>query len=115
MKKCIKKNSLWWLFLGSIPSFFFLRGIHLLITGGGWISTTDQPIHWILLFLEIIVAAFTICGWFFLWYQEPIILKKKSICIRLFSFKTIIIYIFIIFILHIIRVGFWLQNSVLDI
>ena len=46
-----------WILLGFVPLFFFLRGIHLIYTGGGWIATSNQPIHWILLFLEIFIAA----------------------------------------------------------
>jgi hypothetical protein len=101
-----------WLLLGCVPLFFLLRGIHLILTGGGWIVTSDQHIHWILLFIEMIIAAFTIYVCFFLWYQESYIVNKK-ILRRMISIKTIILTITFTFIIHFVRVGFWIQNSVL--
>ena len=101
-----------WILLACVPLFFFLRGIHLILTGGGWIATTNQPIHWILLFLEIFIAAFSILGCFFLSYQESYGLNKKFL-IKLMSIKTIILTIIFTFSIHFIRVGFWIQNSVL--
>ena len=100
------------LLLGCVPLFFFVRGIHLILTGGGWIASTNQPIHWILLFLEIIIAAFTICGCLFLWYKESYVLNKKILG-GMKAFRTIILAITFIFVIHFIRVGFWIQNSVL--
>ncbi len=110
--KNIQWKKIQWLLLGCVPFFFFFRGIHLLLTGGGWIATTNQHIHWILLFLEIIIAAFTICGCFFLWYQESYVVNKKLLR-RVMATKTIILAITFTFVIHFIRVGFWIQNSVL--
>jgi len=110
--KYIKWKQAWWIILGCIPSFFFLRGIHLILTGGGWIATTDQPIHWILLFLEIFIAAFAAYGCFYVWYKESYVLNKKFLRRSLFI-KTIMINIILTFIIHFIRVGIWIQNSVL--
>jgi len=101
-----------WLLLGCVPLFFFLRGIHLILTGGGWIATSDQHIHWILLFIEMIIAAFTICVCFFLWYQESYIVNKK-ILRRVMAIKTIMLTITFTFVIHFVRVGFWIHNSVI--
>jgi len=101
-----------WILLGCVPLFFFLRGIHLILTGGGWITTTDQPAHWILLYLEILIAAFVVSGCFLLWYQESYVLNKKFLR-RTILIKTIAVGIIFTFIIHFIRVGFWIQNSVL--
>jgi hypothetical protein len=110
------KNVHWekiiWSLLGCVSLFFFFRGIHLILTGGGWIATTDQSFHWVLLFLEIIIAAFTAFLCFFLWYQLSFIFKG-SISRRLLSIKTVMILIIIIFFIHFIRVGFWIKNSFL--
>ena len=92
--------------------FFSFRGIRLLLTGGGWIATTYQHVHWILLFLEIIIAAITICGCFFLLYQESYVVNKR-IRRRVMTIKTIIVAITFTFIIHFIGEGFWIQNSVL--
>lgn len=110
--KNIKWNQIRWILLACVPLFFFLRGIHLIATGGGWIATTDQPTHWVLLFLEIFIAALAICGCVFLWYQESYIFKKKFLR-KSVLIKTITVGILFTFIIHFIRVGFWIQNSVL--
>jgi hypothetical protein len=110
--KNIQWNQIRWILLGCVPLFFFLRGIHLILTGGGWIATTDQTVHWILLFLEIFIAAFALCECFFLRFQESYVLNKKFLR-RTILIKTIKIAIIFTFIIHIIRVGFWIQNSVL--
>ena len=68
--KKIQWKQIQWLLLGFVPLFFFLRGIHLILTGGGWVATINQPIHWILLYLEILLAAFAVSRCFLLWYQE---------------------------------------------
>jgi len=103
-----------WIILSCVPLFFFLRGIHLLLTGGGWITTTDQPIHRILLFLEIFLAIFAAFGCFYAWYQESYVLNKKFLRYSMFI-KTIMLAIIFTFVIHFIRVGFWLKNSVLYI
>jgi hypothetical protein len=109
--KHIQWNQIRWILLGCVPLFFFLRGIHLILTGGGWIAITDQPTHWILLFLEIFISVFAIFGCIFLWYQELNTLNKEFLN-KMMSIKIISISIIIIFIIHFIRVGFWIQNSV---
>ena len=101
-----------WILLSCVPLFFFLRGIHLILTGGGWIATTDQPIHWILLFLEILIAIFAAFGCIYVWYQESYVLNKKFFRNSIFI-KTILIAILFTFVIHFIRVGFWIKNSVL--
>jgi len=110
------KNFQWkqirWILLGCVPLFFFLRGIHLIITGGGWVASTDQPIHWILLFLEIFIAIFSVFGCFFLFYKESFFYSKNNLRNMTFV-KIIITGILFTFIIHFIRVGFWIQNSVL--
>jgi hypothetical protein len=101
-----------WFLLASISLFFFLRGIHLILTGGGWIATTDQPAHWILLFLEIIIAFFAAFGSFYVWFKESYVLNKKLLKRSMFN-RTILFAIIFTFAIHFIRVGFWIQNSVL--
>jgi len=101
-----------WFLLGCVPLFFFLRGIHLLLTGGGWIATTHQLFHWILLFLEISLAAFATGGCFYIWYKETYDLENKILRRNIFI-KAVAITIIVTFIIHFIRVGFWLHNSVL--
>ena len=110
--KNIKWKQIRWILLGCVPLFFFLRGIHLILTGGGWIATIDQPIHWFLLFLEISISGLTIFGCFFLWYKESYALNKNFLN-GSFLIKTITVGIIFTFIIHFIRVGFWIQNSVL--
>jgi hypothetical protein len=110
--KNIKWEKIRWFLLGCVPLFFFLRGIHLILNGGGWIATTDQPIHWILLFLEISIAAFAVCGCFYIWYKESYGSDKEFLRKKILI-KAIVIAIILTFIIHFIRVGFWLQNSVL--
>ena len=109
--KNMQWNQVRWILLGCVPLFFFLRGIHLILTGGGWIATTDQPIHWALLFLEIFIAAISICGCFFLWYRESYALNKKFLR-RMMFIRMIILAILFTFVIHFIRVGFWIQHSV---
>ena len=109
------KNMQWdkirWPLFGCVSLFFFLRGVHLILTGGGWIASTDQPFHWILLFLEIIIAAITACLCFFLCWQESLALKKLR-SRWFFSIKTIMFFSLIIFFIHFVRVGFWIKNSI---
>ena len=111
-----RKNILWkrirWILFGCVPLFFFIRGVHLILTGGGWIATTDQPIHWVLLSLEILIAALAACGCFYVWYKESFSSEKKFLR-RKILMKAIAIAIIFTFGIHFIRVGFWLQNSVL--
>ena len=107
----MKWSKIQWFLLSCVPLFFFLRGIHLILTGGGWIATTDQTIHWILLFLEIFIAAFAVCGCFYIWYKESYGSEKKFLK-RKILIKAIAIAIIFTFSIHFIRVGFWLQNSV---
>ena len=110
------KNRQWkqirWFLLGCVPLFFFLRGIHLLLTGGGWIATAHQWFHWILLFLEISIAAFATGGCFYVWYKGAYDSEKKIRRIKILI-KAVAIAIIVTFIIHFIRVGFWLQHSVL--
>ena len=108
----IKKIQLRWILLGCVPLFFFIRGIHLILTGGGWIATTDQPAHWVLLFLEIIIAAFAVIGCFYMWFKKSYVLNKE-IFQRSIFIKTIIFAIIFTFIIHFIRVGFWIKNTML--
>lgn len=110
--KNIKWKKIRWILLGFVPLFFFVRGIHLIITGGGWIATTDQPIHWILLFLEVFIAAFSSFGCFILCYKELSLLNKEFTG-RVVLIKTITFGIIFTFIIHFIRVGFWIQNLIL--
>ena len=109
--KKIQWTQLRWILLGCVPLFFFLRGIHLILTGGGWIAKSSQPIHWILLFLEIFIAAFAAYGCFYVWYKNYYISNKKIIQKSIFI-RTIISAIISTFIIHFIRVGFWIQNSI---
>lgn len=111
-KKYIQWRQVRWLLLGCVSIFFFLRGIHLLLTGGGWIATINQPAHWILLFLEIFIAFFAAHGSFSVWYKESYVLSKKFIRRAIFI-RTILFAVIFTFIIHFIRVGFWIQNSVL--
>jgi len=101
-----------WILIGCVPLFFFLRGIHLISTGGGWIATTDQPFHWLLLFLEIFIATFSILGCFFLWYKEYYVFSKKFL-FKPILIKSVTVGIIFTFIIHFIRVGFWIQYSLL--
>jgi len=110
--KNMQRKQIRWILLSCVPLFFFLRGIHLILTGGGWIATIDQPIHWILLYLEILIAAFSVCGCFFSWYRESYVLNKKFLR-RTILIKVIAIAMIFTFIIHFMRVGFWIQNSVL--
>jgi len=110
--KNIQRKQLRWILLGCVPLFFFLRGIHLILTGGGWIATKDLPVHWALLFLEIFIAAFATYGCFYIWYKKSNILNKinfqKTIIVR-----KVIFAIIMTFVIHFIRVGFWIQNTML--
>jgi hypothetical protein len=110
------KNLQWkqgrWFLFGCVPLFFFLRGIHLILTGGGWISTTNQFFHWILLFLEVSISAFAVGGCFYLLYTKAYDSEKKFPR-RMILIKAVAIAIIFTFIIHFIRIGFWLQNSIL--
>ena len=107
-----KWNQIRWFLLGFVPLFFFIRGIHLILTGGGWIATTNQPTHWVLLFLEIFISAFTVGGSFYVWYKKFHTKSKKYLKNTIFI-RAVIFAIIFIFIIHFIRVGFWIQNSIL--
>jgi hypothetical protein len=109
--KAIKEYPISWLFLGCVPLFFFLRGIHLIITGGGWIASTDQIFHWLLLSFEIIIAAISVFGCVFLWHHQTFTFNKKRLKDGIPT-KIISIGIIFTFIIHFVRVGFWLQHSV---
>jgi hypothetical protein len=110
--KNIQRYQIQWILIGCVPLFFFVRGIHLILTGGGWIATAEQPVHWVLLFLEIFIATFAILGCFFLWYKKSFVLNKEFLN-KTILIKAITICILFTFIIHFIRVGFWIQNSVL--
>jgi hypothetical protein len=110
--KNIQWKHLRWFLLGCVPLFFFLRGIHLILTGGGWIAKTNQPAHWMLLFLEIFIAAFATFGCFKLWYKKSYVINEKKFQKSIFI-RTISSAIIFTFIIHFIRVGFWIQNTML--
>jgi len=87
--------------LGCVPLFFILRGIHLILTGGGWIATTNQPFHWALLFCEIFIAAFSLYCCFLLFNKKLKSLNNlfpKRIILK----KTITVGIIFTFIIHFI-------------
>ena len=107
--KDIQWKKIKWFFIGCMPMFFFLRGIHLILTGGGWIATVDQPFHWFLLFFEIFIAGFSLLGCFYLLFKE-LLVENIKIFRNLIVIKTIILAIILTFIIHFIRVGFWIQN-----
>jgi len=107
--KSIQVKKIKWILLGCASFFFFIRGIHLISTGGGWIATVDQPFHWFLLFFEIFIAGFSILGCFYLLYREFHI-ENNKILRNPILIKTVILAIMLTFIVHFIRVGFWLQN-----
>ncbi len=110
--KNIQWNQLRWFLLGCVPLFFFLRGIHLILTGGGWIASTDQSFHWILLIFEISIAAFSTTACFYLWLKG-LYVENKKILKNIMLIKTIILGIVFTFIIHFVRVGFWIQNTIL--
>jgi hypothetical protein len=110
--KNIQLKKFRWFLLGCAPLFFFLRGIHLILTGGGWIASTDQSFHWILLFTEISIAAFSTIACFYLWLKD-VYIKNKKILKNIIVIKTIILAIVFTFIIHFVRVGFWIQNTIL--
>ena len=110
--KNVQWNKIRWAVLGCVSLFFFIRGIQLILTGVGWIATSDQHFHWILLYFEIIISSFTTGLCFYIFLKGSLTIKKP-ISKRLLSIKTITLLITTIFIIHIIRVGFWIQNSVL--
>ena len=91
---------------------FFLRGFHLILTGGGWIATVEQPVHWILLIIEIFISGFATSACFFLFYNKKYGFNNK-ILRKTASIKIIIFVIIFTFFIHFIRVGFWLQNAIL--
>ena len=107
--KSIQWKKIKWTLLGFLPLFFFLRGIHLILTGGGWIATVDQPFHWFLLFFEIFIAGFSILGCFYLLSKE-LHIENNKILRNAIVIKIVILAIILTFILHFIRVGFWIQN-----
>ena len=108
--KNVQCNKIRWAVLGCVSLFFFIRGIHLILTGGGWIATTDQPFHWILLYFEIIISSYTTGLCFYIFLKGSLTIKKP-ISKRLLSIKTITLLITTIFIIHIIRLGFWIQKG----
>jgi hypothetical protein len=107
--KNIELNKIRLPILVCISLFFFIIDIRLILTGGGWIATINQPFHWLLLYLEIIIALLTSCFCFYLFFKKSLAFKKP-INRDLLSFKMIIILIVTILIIHLIRVGFWIQN-----
>ena len=109
--KHLRWKQIRWILLGCVPLFFFLRGIHLILTGGGWIATTDQPTHWVLLYIELIIDAFAVFCCFYVFYKGSYDSDKRFNRRKILIIAITILIIFT-FVIHLIRVGIWIQNSV---